>query len=575
MAREHVEHDQWTHRGTGRFLMMAIGLATLVACSQPEPASRSPQGIDGDVLSRRQDAQDHREPPPPPALAGRTDRSYDGSNNNPGEPEWGASFTHLKRMAHPAYADMTSDMAGTNRPNPRTISNTLVHQGESESLPNPFGGSDFVWQWGQFLDHDLGLTDGTGERADIPVPTGDPWFDPQGNGGVVIPFSRASFDPDTGAESPREQDNEITAWIDGSMVYGSSRARMEALKEPNSPRLKTSEGDRLPYNADGLVNANGFAPDPASLFVAGDVRCNEQVGLAAMHTLFVREHNRIVETLEGTDEERFEQARRMVIAEIQHITYNEFLPALIGPAALPPYQGYDPSMHPGLYNEFSVAAFRIGHSMVNETLLRLDAQGNPVAGGPLTLRNAFFNAPSHITGWEDLDPILRGLAAQPHQKLDVMIVESLRNFLFGPPGAGGLDLVSLNIHRGRDHGMPAYNHMREIMGVPRARTFADITADPVLQADLETAYGHPDLVDLWIGGLAEDPMIAEGSQVGPLFRGILVHQFVSLRDGDRYWYEMHLTPSELAQVRTRTLADIIRDNTGIGAELPDDVFHVP
>ena len=557
-------------RLVGSAFALVLSMATIGACTEaPEPPPSS-QGIDGDALQRRSNARGNR---------GRNrwrvnSQTMDGTYNNWSRPEWGATFTQLKRMAIDDYADGVAEPSGADRQNPRAVSNILAHQGEYESKPNPFGASDFVWQWGQFLDHDLGLTDGNQEPAHIPVPAGDPWFDPQSTGTQIIPFSRSLYDPETGTDNPRQQENEITAWIDGSMVYGSSEERLFALWDPETGRLRTSEGDRLPYNEASLNNANGFVRDPTTLFLAGDVRANEQVGLAAMHTLFVREHNRLVDSYRGNADKRFRKARRMVIAQIQHITYTEFLPALIGPDALEPYCGYDWSIHPGLFNEFSVAAFRLGHSMVNEQLARFDASGNP-APGPLSLRESFFNAPTHLQKGSDLEPVLRGLAWQTHQRVDVHVVESLRNFLFGPPGSGGLDLVSLNIMRGRDHGVPSYNEMRMLMGLGRVESFADITPSPELQRKLEEAYGRVDLVDLWVGGLAEEPLYDEGSQVGPLFRAIVAYQFQALRDADRFWYERHLSRRELKTVRSRTLADVIRDNTGIGDELSDDVFHVP
>ena len=327
-----------------------------------------------------------------------------------------------------------------------------------------------------------------------------------------------------------------------------------------------------------MPNANGFVPHPAGLFLAGDVRANEQIGLTVMHTLFMREHNRIVTELMADNsnlrpEDTFQHARMLVIGEIQHITYTEFLPALLGEDALSPYDGYNRRLKPGIYNEFASAAYRLGHSMVNAELLRLDAAGDPIPEGHLSLRESFFTAPSVLKEEGDLDPILRGLAAQAHQQLDTKIVDDLRNFLFGAPGAGGFDLASLNIQRGRDHGLPSYNHMRAAMGLPKVTSFAEITSDPALQDALYHTYGTVNDIDLWVGGLAEDPMA--GSQLGPLFHHIVVHQFTHLRDADRFWYEWSLSPEDLAYVKSRRLSDIIRDNTGIGAELQDDVFHLP
>lgn len=514
---------------------------------------------------------------------GREVRSFDGSGNNQSEPLAGATFQKLQRMMANDYADDISKMAGPLRKSPREISNIMAAQ--NGSVPNNFGASDFLWQWGQFLDHDLSLTDEvpSADRSfDIAVPAGDPYFDPAGAGDKVIHFNRALADPASGTDlaNPREQMNEITSWIDGSMVYGSSEDRAKALRtNDGTGRLKTSRGALLPFNTDGLPNANGPAPDPSKLFLAGDVRANEQVGLAAMHTLFVREHNRWADKIRQTrpyfsGDDVYQAARRMVIAEIQIITYKEFLPTLIGPNALPRYRGYQPG-DPTIFNEFSGGAYRLGHSLINTELLRLDRRGRPIRDGHLSLRDAFFNAPSILQGRDDIDPILRGLASQRSQTLDPLVVDDLRNFLFGAPGAGGFDLASLNIQRGRDFGLPSYNDARAAMGLPRVTDFHQISSDPAVQNALYQAYGSVDDIDLWVGGLAEDPLTAEGSQLGPLLRAILVHQFTALRDHDRFWHKRDLTAAEYNMVRKVTLAKIIKANTNIrGTEIPRNVFYV-
>src|SRR5207244_2105411 len=102
------------------------------------------------------------------------------------------------------------------------------------------------------------------------------------------------------------------------------------------------------------------------LFAAGDVRANENIELTAVQTLFVREHNRIAGQLQAAhpgwnDEQLYQEARRLVIAELQIITYTEWLPALLGPNALPAYAGYRANVNPSISNEFSTAMFRLDH----------------------------------------------------------------------------------------------------------------------------------------------------------------------------------------------------------------------
>ena len=250
-------------------------------------------------------------------------RSINGSNNNPLHPAWGKAHIELLRKTTVGYADGVATPSGPNRPSARAVSNRVCSQ--QGSLPSA-GLTDFFWQWGQFLDHDIDITEAAvpAEPFPIPVPSGDPFFDPMATGTATIPLDRSRYSIPDGT-SVRQQVNDITAFIDGSVVYGSDRVRARELRRRDG-RLKTSAGNLLPFNVHGLPNAP-TSEDP-SLFLAGDVRANEQVGLTAMHTLFVREHNRIVGMLRSQGvgpEMSYELARMLVGAEIQAITYNEFL----------------------------------------------------------------------------------------------------------------------------------------------------------------------------------------------------------------------------------------------------------
>ena len=502
-----------------------------------------------------------------------TFRTIDGSTNNLANPTWGTTEASFLRLTPVAYADGTGAPSGPDRPNPRAISNACSAQ--AGNIANSVGASDFVWQWGQFLDHDIDLSPEVTpeERFDIQVPSGDPAFDPSNTGEVVMPMHRSLYVLTDGV---REQINGITAYIDASQVYGSDDGRARALRlGDGSGRLKTSAGDLLPFNTDQLPNAAPPGVPAGSLFVAGDFRANEQVGLTVMHTLFVREHNQLADAIRAgepglTGDEVYERARAIVAAQMQVITYREFLPVLLGPDALRPYRGYQEDVNPGISNVFATAAFRLGHSMLSSNLLRLGANNQSIARGPLSLADAFFGVQEVMqTG---LDPFLRGLARQSAQAIDPMVIDEVRNFLFGAPGAGGFDLVSLNIQRGRDHGLPSYNEVRVAFGLSRVRSFRDVNPNPEVQANLRAVYQSVDDIDPWVGGVSEPPV--QGAMVGEMIRAILVDQFERLRDGDRFWYERYLPPDLVQQVEAQTLAMIIRRNTDIGRELPDDVFRV-
>lgn len=501
-------------------------------------------------------------------------RSFDGSGNNLQHPDWGSAGIDLLRKVEHDYADGISAPSGAERKSPREISNLVAAQAAPQD--NSQSMSNMLWQWGQFLDHDLDLTDPAepGDSFPIRVPAGDPFFDPRNTGTQVIDFHRSQHNPLTGdsTANPRQQVNAITAFIDGSNVYGSDEQRAAALRTFSGGKLKTSQGDLLPFNEDGLPNGGGTG---ANLFLAGDVRANEQIGLTAMHTLWVREHNRLAEMIARQyphfdDEHIFQKARAIVIAEMQAITYNEFLPMLLGADAMPPYTGYDPQVNPGIANVFSTAAYRFGHTMLPPELHRLNALGHESSAGHIALRDAFFN-PSQITE-HGIDSLIRGLARQPAQEIDHQIIDDVRNFLFGPPGAGGFDLASLNMQRGRDHGLPDYNQVRAAYGLAPVTSFAEITSDVQLQAKLAAAYDTVNDIDVWMGALSEDH--APGANVGELIRAVLVDQFDRLRAGDRYWYQNTMAGGRLAQIERTTLADVIRHNTGV-VDIQPNAFVVP
>jgi hypothetical protein len=502
-------------------------------------------------------------------------RTIDGTGNNINYPEYGSAGAELIRKNDASgYSDPFKEPTGKSRQSARFISNALFDQ--RESVPNLIGASDFVWQWGQFVDHDIDLTTEAYPPKPfyIAVPPGDSFFDPDYEGDKTIPLNRSIYK--YGNSRPRQQLNQVTAFIDASNVYGSDSMRADFLRTFEGGKLKTTRGERyLPFNTEGLPNAGG--PDP-KFYLAGDVRANEQIALTAMHTLFVREHNRLCDEMllkdpGMTDEDIYQWARKIVGAQMQIITYNEFLPILLGEVdLLSSYPGYDEEVDPGISNEFSTAAYRLGHSMLSPQLIRINRPGKGLVS--TSLKDAFFN-PRLIHKGGGIDTLLRGLATQTAQEVDIKVVHGVRNFLFGEPGEGGFDLVSLNIQRGRDHGIPDYNSVRVAYGLEKVDSFDDITDNPEIYPMLKSVYVNVDDIDLWVGGLAEKHM--PGAIVGETFHRILVDQFVRLRDGDRFWYQndpFFLENLWLTQELEGTrLADIIRRNTRIH-DIQDNVFLV-
>jgi hypothetical protein len=261
-----------------------------------------------------------------------------------------------------------------------------------------------------------------------------------------------------------------------------------------------------------------------------------------------------------------------VIAELQIITYNEWLPALLGQNALPKYTGYKPNVNPSISNEFSTAMFRFAHSQLDNGVDRLNNNGTDSAAGGVDLAYAFFNPtlinPAGVTDpysgavSTGIDPILKGAASGDAQEVDLQAVRDIRNLLFGPPGAGGSDLIARDIQRGRDNGLTDYNSMRVAFGLPAVTSFAQITSDVAVQQKLQQLYGTVNNIDAFVGALAEDH--APGADVGPLTKAALVDQFTRLRDGDRFFYLNQYSGPDLSNLLANTsLTKIIERNSGV------------
>jgi hypothetical protein len=507
-------------------------------------------------------------------------RTYDGTNNNLGfnKKAWGSANIPLIREMPAAYGPNNS-LAGASRPSPRAVSNLVVD--EPVTIFNERNLSTVVYLWGQFLDHDITLTPtGNTESVPIPLPADEPLFT------EPIQFFRSAVYPGTGVSTSREQTNLNTAWIDGSVVYGSDENRAKWLRTFKDGKMKTSVGNLLPWNTtsgehDAPIDQS--APSMANdgnktikTFVAGDVRASEHPVLASFHTLFVREHNRICDLLiargQRDDEKNYQFARKVVGALIQNVTYKEFLPSL--GVTLKFYRGYNSNARPDLTNIFATAGFRLGHTMVADEVLLFDNNCQPMDPEALELDELFWNPDLLV----ELKPeaFLKGIAAHTQYETNIKINSVLRNLLFGDPASPvrfGVDLASLNIQRGRDHGLPDYNSVRKFYTGSWATRFSDINRNDTLARNLRSLYKSINDVDLWTGVLAED--LIPGKSIGKLAHEIQRVQFEKLRDGDFYFFENDpFLPNEVRKIiRDTRLSDIIKRNTAI-TNLQANMFFV-
>jgi hypothetical protein len=455
--------------------------------------------------------------------------SLDGSGNNVNHPTWGAANQPYLRQGTAHYADgISQPVAG---PNARFISNRF-----NDVQQNVFSErrvSQWGWTWGQFIDHNIGHRLEVGAGADpfnIGFSSADP-LENFTNNSNVIAFNRSPNFAGTGTSTsnPRQQINTLTNYISGNAVYGSTNARLDWLRagsldgDPtnNSASLilpggylptRTARGDA--NNAPAMDSQGNLAANPNDTVVAGDARANENIALTATQTLFAREHNRIVSLLPSSlsDEDKFQIARRVVMAEIQYITYQEFLPAM--GVSLPQYTGYNPNVDAAETNEFATAAYR-AHTQIHgdgleidnqqasrystATLNSLTAQGAVVTNNgdgtvsiDVNLNLMFFNP--DLLKQLQIGPVLQTIGGESQYNNDIEIDNQLRSALFEVPTNTSAsctqptdpnpacfntvtDLGAIDIQRGRDHGIGTYNQVRQAYGLPAVTSFTQITGE--------------------------------------------------------------------------------------------------
>lgn len=558
-------------------------------------------------------------------------RTITGVCNNvhpPGSVPWGVPNTRYQRALAPEYADGVWEPRraknGDQLPPPRLLSLSLIRD---VYVPSE---SDTTWvmQFGQFVDHDMletaesKLVDGSavpcctdggdflseenlshGKCIPITIPEDDPFYSRFGQ--RCMEFARsAPACRENGRLGYVDQMNQNTHFLDLSAVYGSDEQLARDLRTFKNGALNVTrvkgKGKHcimdLPPPDDvgpeistcALSKAvSGIDPPPeVRCFKAGDNRINVTPYMVASQTVIARQHNRIAEQLAAMnahwdDERVFQESRRISVAQWQHIVYNEYVPVLCGRekmqqlGMLPLRYGfstdYDARVNPSILNEFAAAAFRYGHSLVPGKQSLINQEG--VNEKDLLLRQHFFKTQEAYPPG-NIDKLLIAMATIPGQTVDNVFTEEVTNHLFEEEGKGfGMDLVSLNIQRGRDQGLPGYNEYRLLCGLPRAKHFSDLldVLSPEIVEKFELLYANVDDIDLYIAGISERP--APGALVGPTFQCIIADQFARLKRGDRYFYDLagqagSFTEDQLNEIRKTSYARLICDNSHVQSTQP-------
>ncbi|WKX96700.1 hypothetical protein Q1695_012831 [Nippostrongylus brasiliensis] len=486
-------------------------------------------------------------------------RSIDGTCNNLENPIVGASFSPFIRLLPSAYDDGINavvDSRMRRRPNPREVSMFLLSAQHAIQSP----ANSMLMQFGQLISHDITknalanvctCSMMSARCANVDRPPTDTVRT------RCVQFSRSFQVCGTGVGNrPREQYNENTAFIDGSTVYSSEAVTLRTLR--NGAMMKTH-----------IVNGRTFPPNNRrDSMTVGDDRATIFLGLAAMHTTFLRLHNNIAAKLQNMnrnwDQDRvFQETRKIVGSILQVIVYQEYLPSLIGPfhrRLVPPYTKYNPAVNPGILNEFSSAAYRL-HGMIQEFY--------PLLGPNFENRGRvpFLDGIGRIERvLSAIDSVYRGFIATPARSPQ-RITTSVTERLFG-----GADMATINIQRGRDHGLKPYNEYRKLCQLKPITNFNEWpeVTEKVVRERVAQLYRTPDDLDLYVGGILEEPI--QGSLVGPTFACIIAEQFVRLRDGDRFYFENEevFTPAQRNALKAVTFSSVLCETSdGITRIVPN------
>ncbi|XP_070712179.1 eosinophil peroxidase-like [Pempheris klunzingeri] len=506
----------------------------------------------------------------------------------------------------------------------RAVSNRILSTANADVESDPLY-THLVTIFGQWTDHDLTFTphspvirsfnsgidcERSCERTEpcfpIEIPEQDPRFGR--NSEECIPFFRSAAACGSGGsglffgqQTVREQINSLTAFIDVGQVYGADNSKARFLRNLTTDegllRVNTQYTDNgrelLPFSnmetnmcATRARITNDSNAEEVPCFVAGDERSNENIGLTSVHTLLMREHNRLARALAELNphwdgERLYQEARKIMGGYFQVLTFRDYLMLIVGPDVmsrdLSTYPGYDEDVDPSISNVFATAAYRFAHLMIQPFMFRLNEQYQEHSDYPSPLLHKAFFTPWRITFEGGLDPILRGLVGRQAKQntQEHMMHDELRERLFKFSGDLALDLAALNMQRGRDHGLPGYNKWRRFCGLSEPQNLeelAEVMNNTDLAMSLLDLYGTPENIDVWLGGVAE-PFV-DGGRVGPLFACLIATQFQRIRQGDRFWWENEgvFTEDQRESLRETSLARIICDNTGI-TEVPERPFQ--
>eukprot|EP01089_Gocevia_fonbrunei_P016847 TRINITY_DN5322_c0_g3_i1.p1 TRINITY_DN5322_c0_g3~~TRINITY_DN5322_c0_g3_i1.p1 ORF type:complete len:578 (-),score=140.61 TRINITY_DN5322_c0_g3_i1:89-1822(-) len=554
-------------------------------------------------------------------------RSLDGSDNNLAHPTRGTPGS-LLQATYGLRQGQVSPL-----PSARTVTNTFFSERASKPSklytiaeripglsPNTKKLNVLVNGFNQLVGHDLSAVKlkscfGPGCFVNSPITDPDDFLFmttdeitglSTNRTGLFIPGGNMTIINDIPYHS-----NDRSAYLDGNVFYGVTQTTLNTLRtfSGGEMKLRTDIGDtqfgELPDSkVTGTENqCSQFGPNGLA---SGDPRTETNSVLASLHTLFMREHNRLAAEFKTknptwTDEQLFQEARKWVIATFQHITVDEFIPTQFGGDAVAHYFGkykkYDANVDVSLSNAFAVSANRVPHDQVNLPMLVLYPNGS-MADLPGTEGWPEIERINCIADkfWEfGTDAIIRGSLKQYAQKFDGKHVDDIRSFpaKLSTSLPYNFDVKGMDVEREREAMVPSYYHVLlnatgvDLYNSPKCNPgpvqdtiecFRAITRNNTLANTLRDIYQKITFVEFHVGMVVADDKTSSGFP--ELAAKIWLTQLKKARDGDRFWYENYkenglFTKQEFKTITKTTMADLVKRNTGINhADIPKNAFKI-
>ncbi|CAF1250679.1 unnamed protein product [Adineta ricciae] len=538
-------------------------------------------------------------------------RTITGVCNNLQRPYQGSSQTAYGRLLPPIYDDgirtpRTKSVLGGPLPSCREISLAMGSKPHFDPVINN------LWvTYGQFLVHDITfaapVTDSgrtpisscgcdsqdTDMCSVIEIAANDPFM--AGQKCLAVPATAQAFPNQICSLSVKEQLNGNSHYIDLSVTYGSTRQTAFDIRAGADGLMKTMKKagfrfDLPPGQRDGRSCID--ATETNKCFAGGDSRLMENSVLSGIQAQWLRLHNTFATELarvrpewRSQDTILYEEAKKILSALHQRYTYEEWLPILIGETTAQRYVGdktpfteYDPSMPGVVFNEAATAVLRL-HTFVRDLITRCKPNGQMIDQlwfNEISSRCKF----AYDTTTNGLDSFLCGALYDYGFAGDTNYAQQIHHRLFESRNHQGetrrSDIVSLNICRGRQHGIPGYNAYREFCGLRRARRFEDFLDTMAFDSvrTLQMIYKHPDDVDLFVGANHETHL--SDALVGPVSACIIGIQFQHLKYGDRLFYTHRgeFTLEQLMAIKKYSYNCFICDSTDI-EEVAQNPFRPP